>query len=687
MRNYFRCLKQAWPYRHRLILSGLAAVCVSLLWSLNLSAIYPVLKVLSTEDNLQQWVDKEIEAAGKVVNDPVRQAREKQLDAEIARLSGADQPAAFDRENSHLRKCAKELATLKGENETAASRMYWYQWLRDKVIRFLPENRFQTFAWIMGAVIAGVVLKGFFEFWQDALVGGVVCRVLFDLRNRFYQAVVHQDIRQLQDAGTPELMARLTNDVEQIGSGMKVLFGKMVVEPLKMAGCVVAACLISWQLTVLFLVLVAPAALVLGRVSRLMKKAARKVLERMSGIYKILRETFDGVKVVKAFTMEPAERRRFRRANEDYYRRSVRVITIDAFAGPMVEVLGVAAVGVALLAGAYLVMEKTTTIFGIPMTDRPLGFAELLLLYAYLAAIADPVRRLSSVYTKVQGGAVAADRVFALADRVPAVAANGTGPQVPRHAKSIEFRNVCFSYVPGQDRGTLNNVDLIVKAGETVAVVGPNGCGKSTLLGLLARFHDPDLGAVYVDGMNLRKANLRSLRRQIGLVTQDTVLFADTIRNNIAYGRPGATPSEVEAAAEKAFVHEFAADKPKRYDEEVGDLGSQLSGGQKQRIALARAILRDPRILILDEFTSQIDAESEQKIHQALKEFVRGRTTFVVTHRLSTLELADRIVVMDGGRVVGVGRHPELVATCPTYQRLYEAQILGQTAETERKAA
>ena len=523
-----------------------------------------------------------------------------------------------------------------------------------------------------------MALKGAFAFWQVFLVGSVVSRTLFDLRNRFYRAAVHQDTRQVMEVGTPELMARVTNDAEQVGAGMKILYGKMVVEPLKMFTCLTMALLISWQLTLTFLILVVPLFVALGRVSRMMKKAARRVLERMSNLYKILRETFDGIKVVKAFTMEPAERRRFRAANNEYYRRSMRVVAIDAVAGPVVEVFGVAAVALALLAGAYLVLEGQTRIFGMNMTDQKMSFESLVQLYVFLAAIADPVRKLSSVYTKVQGGAAAADRVFALYDRMPTVTPNASGQMVPKHAKSVEFRNVCFSYVPGQDPGTLNSIDLVVHAGETVALVGPNGCGKTTLLGLLPRFYDPDHGAVLVDGVNLRTAYLRSLRKQIGLVTQDTVLFNDTIFANIAYGRHGATREEVEAAARKAFAHEFIVTKPAGYDEQVGDFGSQLSGGQKQRIALARAILRDPRILILDEFTSQIDAESEAKIQQALREFVRGRTTFLITHRLSTLELADRIVVMDGGRIAAVGTHRELVAGCPTYQRLYEAQVITQ---------
>jgi ATP-binding cassette subfamily B protein/subfamily B ATP-binding cassette protein MsbA len=287
------------------------------------------------------------------------------------------------------------------------------------------------------------------------------------------------------------------------------------------------------------------------------------------------------------------------------------------------------------------------------------------------------------VYAKLQAAEAASARIFEVYDREPTVKANPDGPRLKEVAKRIEFRHVCFSYNPNvQDpKPTLDDVSFVVKAGETIAVVGGNGCGKTTLLSLLPRFFDPDSGAVLIDGVNLRTAHLRSLRKLIGVVTQDTQLFDDTVFANIAYGKPGASREEVIEAAKKARAHEFIEKKTGGYDATMGVRGDNFSGGERQKIALARAILRDPSILILDEFTSAIDTPSEVDIHATIKEFVKGRTTFFITHKLHTVpEIADRVVMMEAGKVLDFGTHAELLARCESYRRLFES---GQ----QRKAA
>ena len=677
MRNFLRLLKYAWPYRYRLLASVLCALMVAAFWSLNLSAIYPILKILSTDKNLQQWVDEEIGKHQEVLDDPVRVNTVRHNQALLKEYE--KMPPGPDRDAAE-RGVAERIAKIQSEFDYNATWVNRYQFLKARVIRYMPEDRFETFVWILAAVVVGLVFKGVFEFLHDSLVGCVTNRTLFDLRNAFFRRALHQDVRQLSATGTPELMARFTNDTEQAGTGLKVLFGRMVGEPLKAIACFVVACLISFKLTLVFLLLVPLTIVALVRVSKLMRKAAKKVLERMSAMYKAVRETFDGVRAVKGFTREAHQRRRFREASREYLRRAMRVIYIDAATGPIVEVLVVVAIGLALASGTYLVTTRSTHLFGIRMTSQPLEFATLLQLYAFLAATADPVRRLTSVYTKIQAGEAAANRVFELFDRMPTVRANPDGTRLEGVMDRIEFRNVCFSYNPdNSEHPTLSNVNLTVRAGETLAIVGGNGCGKTTLLALLPRFFDPDHGTVYVDGVNIRNAHLRSLRRMIGLVTQDTQLFDDTVFANIAFGRRGATREDVVAAARKAHAHDFIESLEQGYDTPIGEMGQKLSGGQRQRVALARAILRDPAILILDEFSNQIDTTSKAEIQAALEEFVTGRTVFMITHDLPPA-IAHRVLVMDAGRVVDVGTHEELLARCPLYQRLCDPAAARKAA-------
>jgi ATP-binding cassette subfamily B protein/subfamily B ATP-binding cassette protein MsbA len=690
MKNFLRALRHAWPYRKRIAVSAVAALLAAVLWGGNFTSIYPVLKLLHTGDSMHFWIDGAIRSTQKDVDD--WSVEIDQLDARQKELEKLPQTKDVLKQQRAL---SSDLLRLENKLQPARSALYWYQVLAKYIVAVLPDDCFRTLVWIVGAVMGGLILKCFFEFVQETLVGSIVNRMLFDLRNRFYQNAIRLDVAQFGEQGTTELMARFTNDMESLGAGLKMLFGKVVAEPLRVVACVTIACMISWQLSLLFLILVPIAALVLHRVGRVMRQATRRVLERMSNIYKILQESFQGIRVVKAFSMEAYERRRFREATRDYAQRAQKVVTIEALADPIMEILGVMAVAGALLAGSYLVLSKETHLLGLRMTDKPLEPESMLQLYLLLAAIADPVRKLSNVFTRLQSGCAAADRIFAFIDRVPKVQANYDGPHlrrpewlpprrrlvsteaaecgtVPVVPNYVEFRDVCFSYDP--DKPILSHINLTVRAGETVALVGHNGCGKSTLVNLITRFHDPDHGSVFVDGLDLRKAHLGSLRRQMALVTQDTFLFDDTIFANIAYGTRGATREEVEDAARRAFAHDFIVDKPDGYETRVGEKGVKLSGGQLQRIALARAILRNPAILILDEFTSQADTSSEADIHRALKDFKHGRTVFVITHRLHTLEIADRIVVLENGNIVAAGTHAELIASCPAYIRLQEAQ-------------
>jgi ATP-binding cassette subfamily B protein/subfamily B ATP-binding cassette protein MsbA len=694
MKNFLRALRCAWPYRGRLLASLACALVAAGLWGISFTAIAPVLRILGTrtprqptrvvsigdwdvsirsrrtveKQNLQAWFHDLIKETEYHIAE--FKADREGADREFEELKDKPQSVLRDK---RMREVTLRISKLESDLQSANMQLYLYQVAGWYCASFFPEDPFQTLAWVLALVLLGVALRGVFEFWQESLVGSVVNLSLFDLRNRLYRNIIHLDVNNFSEDGTGELMARFTNDMETLGTGIKTLFGKVVAEPLKAVVCVLIACWISWQLTLMFLVLVPIAAFILIKVGHLMKRATRRLLERMSSIYKILQESFQGIRVVKAFTMEPYERRRFGAATKDYYHKAMWMVNLDALASPIVETLGVAAIAGALLAGAYLVLGERTHLFGMRMTAQAPKYESLLTLYVFLSSIADPVRKLTSVYTRIQSGMAAADRIFAFMDRQPRVRGNTNSPRLPPHQSAIEFRDVCFSYEPG--RPILTNVHLQVRHGETIALVGKNGCGKTTLVGLIPRFYDPDHGFILVDGHDIRTVNLRSLRQQIGLVTQDTTLFDDTIYNNIAYGNRRAKREDVEEAAQRAFAHDFISQLAQGYQTRIGEAGAKLSGGQKQRVALARAILRDPKILILDEFTSQSDVESEALIHKTLREFMRNRTTFVITHRLNTLEIATRIVMVDNGRIAAVGTHQELLDTCPEYQRLHQAQF------------
>ncbi len=489
------------------------------------------------------------------------------------------------------------------------------------------------------------------------------------------------DLATFSEDGTADLMSRFTNDMNQVALGLESLFGKLVREPLKMIVCLAGAGWICWRLLLLTLVIAPLAGYLVGWLARAIKRANRRAMEEMAVIYTTLEETFRSIKIVKAFTNERQERKQFHDNSKSYYRKAMRIAGYDSLTHPLTEVLGIIPISLAMLAGAWLVLSQNTHLLGVRMTSRALDWGELLSFYALLAAAADPLRKMSDIFSRLQAASAATDRIFSRLDRQPQVRDPKHPTPFHRHHRDLVFENIGFAYQPGKP--VLDNVDLRIAFGETIALVGPNGCGKTTLANLIPRFADPTTGVIKLDGVPLPNLRVRDVRRQIGLVTQETMLFDDTIFNNIRYGAPDATRNQVFEAAKQAHAHRFIEhDLPDGYETSAGALGNCLSGGQRQRIALARAILRNPPILILDEATSQVDLESEQAIQQVLEKFTQDRTTILITHRLAVLSLADRIVVMHEGRILDVGRHEELLARCSFYRRLHQIQFedLRQTA-------
>ncbi len=674
-----RLIPFLWPHRRRFALSVVFGLFVAVLWGGNLTAVLPIVKVLFEEVSLQESVAASIKTHADEVASIEGSLEEVEQRIVELKAQGA---AGEEKLVEQLQKRASREARL----SDARWRHFTMTWVQHHVMPWVPTNTFQAFTWILVLLLAATAIKGLFIFIQDVLVGSVVELVVMAIRKQCFRRVLMLDYQSLAADGTADLMARFTNDIQQMSFGLGLLGGRLVREPMKAGICIGLAMMVNWRLTLLSMVFVPILGSVFYQYGKMLKRASRRMLESMSRIYKVLEETFVGIKIVIAFGGAPRHHRQFHQEHNTYYRKAMRVVKIDALTKPTTELLGLLAVFVAMLPGAYLVLRGKTEIWEIRLASSPMDISQLTLLYALLAGILDPCRKMSSIYSKLKSSTAAMERVLELMDRKSEVNDPEVAVPLPRLSKSIEFDHVTYQY-PNRElaparKAALENINLTIDAGEVVALVGENGCGKSTLVNLLPRFFDPERGEVRIDGIPIKQASLDELRGQIGLVTQETILFDDTIFENIRYGKPEATQQEVELAAEKAHVTSFVNELPEGFATSVGERGGELSGGQRQRVSLARAILRDPALLILDEATSAVDAQSETLIHSALKDFVADRTVLMVTHMLSNslLEIVSRIVVMDDGHVVATGTHEKLLATCPQYQRLYEARTHRQAA-------
>lgn len=660
MQNYLRAVRVALQFRGAIAGAMVCSLLIAVLWGANIGALYPVLKVVLEDQSLQEWVEKDI--ADTQSNLFAYQEELRNFDVSD---KASDDPTSVRKQRTRLEQ------QIEIEKKTLHAR----QRLRSLLFHpWMPRTPFSTVLLIIIGLMVATALKGVFIFLNSMLVSGIEQRVLFDLRRQFFHRALQMDLDTFYEERTSGMLSRFNVDVQYLATGIKNLFGSAVREPLKMTACLIGASLISWRLLAFSLILTPLAGFTIRKLSGSIKRANRRVMEEISQLYGVLTETFNGIQTVQAYTLEQNERNKFYRVSKECLKKAMKIAFYGSLTKPITEVMGIAVISLALLSGAYLTLNQETHLFGIRMCDRPIDTASILIFYGMLIGATEPARKLSEIFNSLQAGIAAADRLFPVLDQQPKVQNPPSSDRLPDRHQEIIFDSVGYHYV--DDTPVLCDVNLRVQFGETIAIVGPNGCGKSTLLQLLPRFFDPIQGSVRFDDIDLRNARLKDLRQRIGLVTQQAHLFDATVFENIAWGKMGATKEEVIAASERARAHRFICEKlSDEYNTVVGSSGCRLSGGQRQRIALARAMIRNPEILILDEATSQIDIESEQLIHQAIQEFAVGRTVFLITHRLSTLALADRIVVMEAGSIKSIGTHEELINDCELYQRLHSFQL------------
>jgi subfamily B ATP-binding cassette protein MsbA len=514
---------------------------------------------------------------------------------------------------------------------------------------------------ILTLALITAALMSVFGMLKDYMTNYLTGRVLADLRNKIARHLPFLSLRYHYDRKSGDLVSRVTNDVQVTESAANFFYDDMIVQPLNVLAALVLICVVNLELALYAGLAFGVYTLLLSRLGKALRKARKRSLEHLGDMTGTMIQTFSGIKVVKAFNMENAQAEEFTRHNESYFKRFMKAIVRKAMSentSQMFVGVGVAA----LLVGGWDMLQKGTMTPGQMAT---LGLA--------VAIINGAVREIAKSYNRMQEASAGCERVFEMLDQ-PQETEHETGKELPADGDGVEYKDVSFAY---GDTPVLRDISFQAKPGEIVAVVGKTGSGKTTLLDLLCRFYDPQKGTIIVNGVDLRSVKRSSLLSRIAVVTQDPFLFNTTIAENIRYARRNATDEEIVAAAKAAHIHDFIETLPLKYQTVSGERGAKLSGGQRQRITIARAVLRDPSILILDEATSSLDAESEKAVQAALNTLIHSskRITFVIAHRLSTIRNADRILVLDEGRIVQDGKHGELVGKPGIYSGLYETQF------------
>jgi subfamily B ATP-binding cassette protein MsbA len=531
--------------------------------------------------------------------------------------------------------------------------------------RFIPSYFHNAWVVVAVALVGSAFLKSVCDYFGTYLVNRAGFGMITDLRNDLYNAVLRRSVAFFQKHTTGTLLSTLINDIEKVQFAMSSVMSDFLQQFFTLVFTAVAVVIVGGKLAWVLLLFLPVVVLSARRIGRGVRRTTRRGQDKLAEIQNILHETITGNRIVKAFGMELWEMNRFRRAARRLFDANLKSVKVQAISSPLMDLIASIAIALLLLVGRWSIQQKQMTA------------GSFITFLIAVFTLYDPVRKFAAFYNSFQQALGASEEIFKFMDAVDDVQEKKRAFVLKGFSEGIRFENVGFAYASeeGETKQVLQGINLTVQPGEVIALVGPSGAGKSSLVNLIPRFFDVNEGRILIDGHDLRDVTIASLREQIGKVTQETVLFNDTVRNNIAYGQPDVPMGKVEEAARMALAHEFILNMPDGYNTKIGEKGTRLSGGERQRLAIARAILKNAPILILDEATSALDMESEQYVQAALANLMQGRTVFVIAHRLSTVRRATRIAVIEGGQITEIGTHEELMQHSGTYQRLYRMQF------------
>lgn len=531
--------------------------------------------------------------------------------------------------------------------------------------RFVPTHFHNAWTIVAYALVASTVLKGCFDYVGTYLVNHAGFGMITNLRNDLYDSVLRRSAAFFQKHTTGTLISTIINDIERVQYAMSSILAEFLQQFFSFLFTAALVIMLGKQLAWVLLLFIPVIVFSAVRIGRRVRSTTRTGQDQLADVQNILQETIAGNRIVKAFGMESWEIARFRTAAQRLFRANLRSVAAAAISSPLMDIFGAIAIALLLLLGREQIAHNQLTL------------GAFIAFVAAVLSMYNPVRKFAVFNNSFQQALGASAQLFKFMDTEDLVRERPGAKALPRFSHALQFENVSFSYQADGEgsREILHNINLGVRRGEILAIVGSSGAGKSTLVHLLPRFFDVSSGRILVDGHDVRDVTVSSLRSQIGIVTQDTVLFNDTVRNNIAYGQPHVAMKEVEGAARAALAHDFIQALPAGYDTVIGERGVRLSGGERQRLAIARALLKNAPVLILDEATSALDSESEALVQSALHNLMSGRTVLVIAHRLSTVRRADRIVVIENGTIADIGTHEDLMSKLGTYRRLYELQF------------